>query len=321
MKQNTEHPLRRQLGSGNPGPHVLLIAGVHGDEYEPMEACNQLHERLEGQLLKGKVSFIANANPSAYQAGSRYGDDGLDMARICPGNSEGSSSEKAAFQVSEIIKTADYLVDMHTGGVLYDIYPLAGYMLHKDSGILKKQRQMALAFGLPVVWGTDPLPNGRTLSVARDAAVPAIYLEYGGGTGYRKHVSDAYMAGFLNLLRSFNMVAGEAQASQKDTYWVEDIRPDSGYLQGKMPSPADGIFISEVQPGKQVKKGDKWGEIVDPVSDERTAVFAEEDGLAFLLRNVVKVKKGDALGGILPITRPGYVRIDERGAFTTEEAP
>ena len=40
---------------------------------------------------------------------------------------------------------------------------------------------MARAFNLPLIWGTDASLEGRSLSVARDAAVPAIYAEYLGG--------------------------------------------------------------------------------------------------------------------------------------------
>ncbi len=318
MKQNTENIRTFTLSGPQEGPHLLLLAGVHGDEYEPMAACRRLYRELEGRLLKGRVTFIPHSNPTAYESGSRYGSDGLDMARICPGKSGGSASEEAAFAVSTIIRTADYLVDMHTGGVMYDIFPLAGYMLHPDPAVLERQRQMALAFGLPVVWGTDPLPSGRTLSVARDAGIPAIYLEYGGGTGFRKHVVKAYVSGFINLLRSMEMIPGEYTAPDPEKiYWVEDPRPDSGFLQGKMPSPADGIFISEVSLGSQVKKGEVWGKILDPETGKTTEVLADIDGLAFLMRNIVKVKKGDALGGILPITTPSRVTIDDNDSVTT----
>jgi hypothetical protein len=36
---------------------------------------------------------------------------------------------------------------MHTGGKLFDIYPMAGYMLHPDHNVLEQQRAMAMAFG------------------------------------------------------------------------------------------------------------------------------------------------------------------------------
>jgi len=310
MKENTEEIDSISLDSGSDGPHVLLLAGVHGDEYEPMMAVSRLRKLLKGQLLKGRVTLVPHVNLSAYRSVSRYGEDGLDLARICPGRADGSVTERSADAVSRLIRTADYLVDMHTGGIAYDIFPLAGYMLHPDPSVLEMQREMARSYCFPVIWGTDPLPDGRTLSIARDAGIPAVYLEYGGGTGFRPHVAEAYTAGTLNLLKYFGMLPGESSRLSADAcYEVEDYRPDSGFLQGKMPSPADGIFIAGITPGTRVRQGEKWGEIADPGSGEVHEVFADMDGLAFLLRNIVKVKKGDALGGILPIMEYGRVVI------------
>lgn len=294
------------------GPAVLLCAGVHGDEYEPMLAALALLEELSDRLAKGSVRIFTVVNESAYEFASRYGSDGLDLARICPGTTLGTASEVAASQISQLIPQADYFIDMHTGGVMYDIAPLAGYMLHPSVEILEKQRQMALAFNLPIVWGTDHRPDGRTLSVARDAGVPAIYLEYGGGTGIRTQVVEAYKDGVVNVLRSLEMIAEPVVDRAPDSlFWVEDPRSDSGYLQGKMPSPADGIFVAEVKLGDMVKKGQRWGRIVDPISGGSVDVRADISGLAFLQRVLVKVKRGDALGGILPIEKPGKVVIHE----------
>jgi predicted deacylase len=292
------------------GPHVLIAAGVHGDEYEPILAAGRLRTFLEGKLLSGKVTIVPIVNASAYENGSRYGADGLDLARICPGNQDGSSSEQAAFEISRLIREADYLVDMHTGGVMYSIFPLVGYMLHDNIEILEKQRQMSLAFSVPLIWGTEQSPKGRTLSVARDAGVPAVYLEYGGGTGIRQEVVETYVEGCLNLLRSLGMVDGlVAQWPESSRYWVEDPRENSGFLQGMMPAPTDGIFEASVNLGDQILKGQCWGRIHNPETGLVTDVIADMDGLAFLIRNLVKVKKGDALGGILPITEPGKVAL------------
>jgi predicted deacylase len=301
-----------EIKSGNKGPLVLLCAGVHGDEYEPMLVALALLNELPGKLEKGTVQIVTVVNESAYQSASRYGSDGLDLARICPGNPVGSPSEIAASEISQRISKADYFVDMHTGGVRYDIAPLAGYMLHPSAEVLEEQRQMALAFNLPILWGTDHRPDGRTLSVARDAGVPAIYLEYGGGTGVRPQVVEAYKEGFVNMLRSLEMIAQPVmEPGTGSRFWVEDYRPDSGYLQGKMPSPADGIFTAAVKLGDFVEKGQRWGSIVDPVSGETVEVITDMVGLAFLQRVLVKVKKGDALGGILPIEKPGKIVIHE----------
>jgi len=310
MKEHIDSIKNYHFGAEEPGPHLLLAAGVHGDEYEPVLAALQLISDIPTLLTRGSVTIVPVVNITAFAAGIRYGTDGVDLARICPGNSTGSPSERNAFQISELIKKTNYLIDMHTGGMAHDIYPMAGFMVHPDSDILNKQREMALAYNFPVIWGTDPFPNGRTLSVARDLGIPSIYLEYGGGSGIRNQVVAGYRAGFINVLKLLNMADGPCELkSVEERYWVEDSRPDSGYFQGKMPSPSAGIFVAAVSPGMQVKKGAQFGTIIDPASRTSQEVKADIDGLVLSVRVNVRVEKGDALGSILPITKPGKVII------------
>lgn len=302
----------KKLSGTRPGPRLLLIAGVHGDEYEPMLAAGELISELPGMLSAGEVVVVPVVNYSAYLSQTRCGADGLDLARTCPGDADGSITEQAACHISALIKESDYLVDMHTGGLMYDISPLAGYMLHTSAGVLEKQRNMASAFNLPIIWGTEPGPEGRTLSIARDADIPAIYLEYGGGTGLRTEVVKAYKEGVVNLLKSLQMVDDQPDVLPAgNRYWLEDHRIDSGFLQGKMPSPADGIFEKTVNIGDWIVKGQMWGKVTDPVSGNSTPVYADMAGLAFLIRNIVKVKKGDSLGGVLPVQQTGKTVIYE----------
>ena len=310
MKEHIENELTTIIAAKQLGPAVLISAGVHGDEYEPMVAAAELAAALPGMLTHGQVTVVTVVNPDAYGCGTRQGSDGLDLARICPGNPNGSASEAYAARISSLIEEADYYVDMHTGGLTYEIHPLAGYMLHPDEGILDIQRQMACCFDVPVVWGTDYRPQGRTLSIARDAKVPAIYLEFGGGSGFRPQVVDTYVAGVINLLRFLGMTDGEVSRSS-EPYWLEDHRPDSGYLQGKMPSPADGILMTEVALGETVRAGQCFGRIFDPLSGASHSVYADVAGIVFLKRAIVKVKSGDALGGILPIVKTGKHTIYE----------
>lgn len=283
------------------GPTLLITAGVHGDEYEPMLAARELVDIFkEDGVLRGKIIVIPIVNQSAFHLDGRVGEDGLDLARTCPGNKHGSLTEQVAYQVSEIIKKADYFIDMHTGGKQLDIYPLAGYMLHGNSTVLEKQRIMAKAFKFPVVWGTDAASNGRTLSVARDANVPAIYLEYGGGTSIRKEIILAYVKGCLNVATNLNIINGEREVLATQ-YLVEDSTPNNGHLQVKLPSPESGLFIPCVTNGSQVAKGDIWGVIKNIDAELSVNVYADEDGVVLFIRNTAFVEKGDSLGGILPV--------------------
>ncbi|MEO6136541.1 MAG: M14 family metallopeptidase [Ginsengibacter sp.] len=310
MKEDTDTIKRFRIEGTSPGLNILLIAGVHGDEYEPMLTVLELVNELPQLLISGSVTIVPIVNVTAYRGCSRYGEDNLDLARICPGRPDGSASEINAFEISQLIREADYLIDMHTGGLGHSIYPMAGFMLHPSSGILQKQRELALAYNTPVIWGTDHQPNGRTLSVARDANIPAIYLEYGGGSGIRKEVVKTYKEGFINVLKYLNMAEGEAEIlAPEKRFWVEDSRPESGYFQAKMPAPSDGIYVCEKMPGEQVKKGELFGKIVDSFTGNSTPILAELDGMVLSIRVAVHVKTGDALGSILPIVKPGKVII------------
>ncbi len=157
---------------------MLIAAGVHGDEFEPMVAVERLSHMLPTDELCGHVTLVPVVNESAFLLGRRTGADELDLARVCPGKADGSATEQTANSLSKLIQQADYFIDLHTGGVCMSVWPMTGYMLHSDPETLSMQRRMAVAFNLPVMWGTYAGMEGRSLSVARDANIPAIYTEY-----------------------------------------------------------------------------------------------------------------------------------------------
>ena len=283
------------------GPIVLITAGVHGDEYEPIIAARQLFAMLEDKLIIGKVLIVPCVNSTAVDLHTRYGDDGLDLARVCPGNPNGSSTLKDAAEISELIKHADYLIDLHTGGRILDISPMVGYMLHPSEKVLAEQREMAKAFGLPMIWGTECSPNGRTLSVARDAMVPAIYVEYGGGSTVRQEIIESYTSGCLAVLTYLKMIDDEVKESITPKYWVEDPTPLNGHLQSKMPSPKDGIFVPNKSVGDDINEGEMIGQIIDMQSGNKIPIYVQETGIMLFLRCDAVVKKGDSLGGIVPV--------------------
>lgn len=292
---------QHSIDSGSPGPHVLISAGVHGDEFEPMMAAYRLVGALHEKVTKGKVTIVPVVNNSAFGSGKRLGQDNIDLARVCPGNLLGSVTEKAAFAISSLINTADYYIDLHNGGKLFNILPFAGYMLHDNKEILNKQREMAKSFSLPFIWGTSAESNGRTLSVARDANVPAIYIEHGGGTAFNTVAMQDLIAGCESLMVSLGMCAGKQQLATSSPCIIEDDEKSSGYLQVKMPSPVDGIFIPMVKTGDSVKAGDCWGTVCNPITAVERKVNADKSGIVLFLRSYPKVLAGESLGGILAI--------------------
>lgn len=283
------------------GPHLLIISGIHGDEFEPMITAVNLIRSFENKLINGKVTILPVANKSAYDLGKRCGADQLDLARTMPGKKNGTITEKVAQSISKLIQQADYLIDLHTGGALFDILPLTGYMLHPDKKILKLQQEMAKSFNLPVIWGTDALAQGRTLSEARDYNIPAIYAECRGGLKSNKASIRLYEKGCENVMENLGLIPPQKKAKKTEFKWLEDYRSGQGNLQIKLPSPDNGIFIPFTSIGKSVKKGTLLGYIVNPITLKKTKIINTENGVLFMLRISSRVNAGDSLGGILPI--------------------
>ena len=300
MNELADMLTREQFTGTTPGIHLLITGGVHGDEWEPMAACRRLIDRFRRtQLRSGTLTIIPVVNEPAFRRGTRTAEDGLDLARTCPGRVDGSVTERIAFAVSERIRQADRYIDLHTGGTACRIAPLVGYTLHPDETILAEQRRMAEAFALPIIWGTDPSLNGRTLSVARDAGVPAIYAEYHGGGTCDPAGIDAYEQGCLRVMAEYGMIS-DAPARPEITPWlVEDSRINSGHLQIQHPAPSAGFFEPAVSLGEQVERGDCLGTVSDLLGNQRQSILAEHAGTVLVLHTFARVEAGTGLAVVL----------------------
>jgi predicted deacylase len=296
----TTLPLER-FNSEQPGPRVLITGGVHGDEFEPMAAIRRLiaHFR-ESPPIRGTVTLVPVVNEPAFRRGSRVAEDGLDLARTCPGRVDGSITERIAYALSQLIREADYYIDLHTGGTRLRVLPLVGYTLHSKPTVLNAQRRMAKAFGLPIIWGTDPNLEGRSLSVARDANVPAIYAEYQGGGGCDPAGIMAYVGGCLRVLADIGLVASAPDAIDPIPLIVEDPRPGSGHMQVNHPAPCEGFFDAAVSLGQEVKEGELLGTICDAVGRRNEQVRAAYSGIVLVLHTFARIDAGSSVAVILP---------------------
>jgi predicted deacylase len=295
---------RRIIGT-NAGPRLLITGGVHGDEFEPMAAIRRLCRELAPDDLNGTVTLVPVVNEPAFRRGQRTGDDGLDLARTCPGRADGSTTEQIAAALTELIRAADFYIDLHTGGTRLTVLPLAGYMLHRDKAVLATQRRLALAFDLPIVWGTDPDLDGRSLSVARDALVPAIYAEYLGGGSCSSAGVDAYVHGSLRVLAELGMWAGKRPVPQSHhdatdpRILVEDDRPGAGHMQVNHPSPCEGFFEPAVKLGQRVAAGELLGTVTDLPGVHSRPLQARYAGIVLVLHTFARVDAGTGLVVIL----------------------
>jgi len=100
----------------NSGPTLLVFAGIHGDERAcPIVAAKYSHIKLK----KGTLIIVPRLNTIANQKKKRYGPGG-DMNRLFdqPENSK-NPDIKVVNMARELIKKADYVVNVHQGDGFY----------------------------------------------------------------------------------------------------------------------------------------------------------------------------------------------------------
>lgn len=300
----------REFASDHDGPRLLITAGIHGDEYLPMLAVKELIDRFDSdaalrESLCGSVTLIPIANQAAYQRGNRCGTDNIDLARVFPGTPDGNPTEQLACALSDQIRKSDFFVDLHTGGTELCVFPLAGYTLHRDRSILEQQRQLAVAFGLPFVWGTSADLQGRSLSLARDCGVPAIYVEYLGayrelaealsGAAQSRMPDHPLVAGCLNIMRHLGMLPEMTEPLTAACDVVEDGRPGAGHIQVAHPAPATGFLVPAVELGQSIAQGQLLAEIVSATSRLRHQVLSQQSGRVVVIRDYPRINQGDAV--------------------------
>jgi predicted deacylase len=283
-----------------PGPAFLVTAATHGDEYEGIVAIQDVFAELDVEALRGTFFGIPVLNGPAFTAGTREGGlDHLNLARIFPGGPFGSPSQRIAhaFQ-TYIVAQADLYLDIHSGGNAYAMKEFAGYQA-RAGRLGEVQRAAAIAFGLDLVWGTEPLP-GRTLSAAGDQGVPAIYVELSGEGRCRPADLAKTRQGIRNVMGFLEMIDAAGPAATPPLC-IETLGADAGHLQIDHPSPTSGIFVPDITLWERVVEGQRLGGVRHPDGTELAEVRASRAGRVLFLRTFPRVLSGDCLAYVLTL--------------------
>lgn len=283
-----------ELDSGVPGPTVVILGGVHGNEVGGIVAAGRL-TRQALPLRAGRLRVVPVTHEAAYQADSRVGPgDGLNLARVFPGRADGSDTERLAHLVTErLLRTADVLIDLHTSSPETDM-PLFAGCLDDGSEAASRAVRLAVAFGAPVVWTHGSLGPGRTLTVARDLGIPAIYAESPvGGVLDDRHL-DAYVSGVRRTLADLAMLPTRPSRTATVPVWLHGDGDVDMFSQATV----GGMFHAEVTLMDRVEAGQLVGTVVDPQARALQHILAAAAGHVVTLRRTAHVHPGTPVAGI-----------------------
>ena len=284
------------------GPVLALVAGVHGQEYTPILALQNLRSSIDPKTLTGTVIMVHVANMPSYLARTIYYSpvDQKNLNRSFPGRADGTLSERIADVITrEVIDRATHVVDLHCGDGNESLRPYLYWITTGSAQVAEAGKQMALAFGMDHIVvdrerPSDPKASIYLSNTGITRGKPALTIE-SGGMG-EIHTDDILRIerGVAGLLKHLGM---RAEGPAPVTHPVMLERSEV------LRSSFTGIFYPVVEKGTTVAAGAVIGRVTDfhgKVLEEIKAPFAGE---ILYVVGTPAMNKGEPVGFIGATTR------------------
>jgi uncharacterized protein len=278
-------------GSGT-GPHLTVIAGVHGTEYTSIAAAREFAKSLDPAAICGRITVAPLVNLPAFWARTPFVVplDGKNLNRSFPGDAAGSAAEVLAHHITKtFIEPTDVLLDLHAGDLPEALQPFA---LYDESPVEKTSRELALVYGLGhVVRQTRAARTvgGSTSAVAADLGKPAITAESGQNGILDRASVERHLTGLVAVAMYLGVLSGVAPAPAP-------AREYEGWHWLRTPVP--GWWEPVVAVGEAVPAGALIGTVSALLGEERHEVYAPEAGVPLFLTNSPAVEADGLLIGL-----------------------
>ena len=266
-----------------PGPTVLILGGIHGDEIVGVEIVRRsIAEGYYENISAGTIIAIPLLNVYGFINFSREVPDGKDVNRSFPGSTSGSLASRVARTLSKrILPHVDYAMDFHTGGASRYNFPQVRFT--KD---YPESKELAKVFKAPFLIENTVIPNSFR-KTCRQMGIPSIVFE--GGESIRLDGFSIMIA-----LKGIQRVLGHLGIFDKNhtdpNYKVVTIKKTSWIR-----SPFSGMFIWSKSSGAYVKIGEELGTVYDPFGTKSIQVKSKYEGYIIGHNNASVVNQGDAL--------------------------
>jgi uncharacterized protein len=273
-----------------PGPCLLVTAGVHGSEFCSIETAVRLLNRRPEEI-KGTLVVLPILNVQGFHKRSIYimPEDGKNLNRMFPGKPDGSTSERLAnWLVTNVYPQVDAYLDLHGGDLDESLAPFTIF----PNGC-ERSKALATAFGIPIAIAAGG--EGYTVNAAYKVGVPSILPEVSGNGLWGEDTVGEMMDGVERVMHYLGMISGPVKPAPQEvpqfvTMWVP-------------PAPFDGLWYAAKEISEPVAVGDVLGEIKDVFGKVLATVHSEKEGFILYRLTSLSVNKGEALLGVgTPLT-------------------
>ena len=283
--EGTELKVPHVMLCGNePGPVLLVTAGIHNAEFVGIQAAIELSNEIDPADLAGSLIIVPLANRSGFEnrTMSLVHEDGKNLNRVFPGDADGTEADRLAHMLfSTFITHADAYVDLHSGDGYEDLTPYVYYVV--DTPNEETARKMAYCTDTAICIRSR-CRTGGAYNLAAVNGIPGILIERGCLSLFTREEVEADKRDVINIMKMLGMLSGGYEIFDKSELYEHDID-----------SPSTGCWYPRLHAGDSFSKGDVIGEIRDYFGALTDEIVAHEDGVILHQVASLNIMKGDPM--------------------------
>lgn len=232
------------------GPCLVIFSVLKGNELNGLEIANRIIKSITPAKISGTIIAIPVMNVyglTHYPSSLPSGDD---LESCFPGNEQGSFGERMAHLITdEILKKADYCIELQTGDINHNILPQVYCNFDNTSA-----KELAKAFQSPVVTNVS-LDNNFLRQTTEELHVPLLVYQAGEAMRFEENAISVGVQGIMNVMRAIDMLTKEPSREIKPTF----SRDEDWIIAHK-----GGILHPTVSLGQTIEQGETIGTVSDP---------------------------------------------------------
>lgn len=285
------------LSGKEKGPVFTIIAGIHGFEYPPIAAVQELIKEIDPKKLKGTLIVVPIANVGSFYKRTPFVNpsDHKNLNNAFPGSETGTITEQIANYITkQIIPQSDVFLDIHGGDANEDLLPFVCYYNNTS-----EEKKTLLSSKLSEISGINHIvsypytitktePAKYAFKQASQNGKTALSIEAGKLGNVQTEAVHLIKKAVYNMLNYMEMYSnGIASAKNPSAVYLSNQE----YVKAEVA----GIFNSTLKSGDYIKKGDKIGFVSNEFGKVLIEIKSPATGIVLYKIGTPPVNKGETV--------------------------